>query len=74
MIFTKDLMRSTKVIFIGDVYIAVALRGLRRAIWDLRYGPVAYCIKLVRKSDIANRNMFKLMSVGNLRIFPFSLL
>jgi hypothetical protein len=28
MIFTKDLMRSTKVIFIGDVYVAVALRGL----------------------------------------------
>ncbi len=30
MIFTKDLMRSTKVIFIGDVYVAVALRGLMR--------------------------------------------
>jgi hypothetical protein len=28
MIFTKDLMRSKKVIFIGDVYVALALRGL----------------------------------------------
>jgi hypothetical protein len=28
MIFTADLMRSTKTIFIGDVYVAVALRGL----------------------------------------------
>ncbi len=29
MIFTEDLMRSKKIIFIGDIYVTVALRGLK---------------------------------------------
>jgi hypothetical protein len=29
MIFTNDLTRSKKTILIGDVYVAVALRGLK---------------------------------------------